>query len=307
MADGLVAAPIQIFGSTGKTVVRVMIDHVLAAAADNVTLPGTVIVLSPGGTADPAAWTEQAFPAPALAVVSADHQQLVDAVPAQVHTITFGYDGESEFRVSDVRTTLRDTQFTLHHAGQQHAVALAALGEQAVMPAAATIAVASEAGLTVDAGIAALAQLSDLGPGRMQVLTREPATIIADTSGATLESVAAALKALASITGLGRSVAVLGELATGEEDPREAHDRIGRLIVRLNVKKLIVIGTAARHIHNAAGLEGSWDGESILVDTAQQAYDLIREDLWPDDVVLVKASREASLEALALRLAGVRP
>ena len=87
-----------------------------------------------------------------------------------------------------------------------------------------------------------------------------------------------------------RSVAVLGEMAELGEYADDEHDRIGRLAVRLNIRKLIVVGHNARHIHNAAGLEGSWDGESVLVATADEAYDVLRDELRYGDVVLVKSS-----------------
>ena len=66
-----------------------------------------------------------------------------------------------------------------------------------------------------------------------------------------------------------------------------------------------MVGHGARHIHNAAGLEGSWDGESILVADADEAYDVLREPVAPGDVVLVKSSNSAGLEVLGDRLAGV--
>jgi UDP-N-acetylmuramoyl-tripeptide--D-alanyl-D-alanine ligase len=75
--------------------------------------------------------------------------------------------------------------------------------------------------------------------------------------------------------------------------------------VRLNVQKLIVVGHAARHIHNAAGLEGSWDGESVLVDNVEEAYAVLREELREGDVVLVKSSNSAGLRHLGDRIAGV--
>ena len=120
------------------------------------------------------------------------------------------------------------------------------------------------------------------------------------------DSMAAALKTLAQVTGPDqRSVAVLGEMAELGEHADEEHDRIGRLVVRLNVRKLVVVGHAARHIHNAAGLEGSWDGESVLVGTADEAYDLLRDELREGDVVLVKSSGSAGLRFLGDRIAGV--
>ena len=129
-------------------------------------------------------------------------------------------------------------------------------------------------------------------------------TIINDAYNASPDSMAAALKTLAQITPPeGRSVAVLGEMAELGEYAQEEHDRIGRLVVRLDIRKLVVVGDAARHIHLAASLEGSWDGESILVADSDRAYDVLREELRPGDVVLVKSSKSAGLRFLGDRLA----
>jgi UDP-N-acetylmuramoyl-tripeptide--D-alanyl-D-alanine ligase len=147
---------------------------------------------------------------------------------------------------------------------------------------------------------------SNLDLSGMQVLTSESgAIVLADTEGATADSTSAALKALVQLSGPdGRSFAVLGPLEALPPESRDDHDRVGRLAVRLNVHQLIVVGHDARHIHNAAGLEGSWDGESQLVDTADEAYALLRGDLRSGDVVLVKSSIEGGLHGLVQRLCG---
>lgn len=131
-------------------------------------------------------------------------------------------------------------------------------------------------------------------------------TIIDESTHATRDGVAAALRFLAQVTPeSGRSIAVLGEFDADPTDALEEHDYIGRLIVRLNIAQLIAVGHAARHIQSAAGLEGSWDGESVIVDTAAEAYDLVRGNIRENDVVLVKASPRAGLGVLVERLSEV--
>jgi UDP-N-acetylmuramoyl-tripeptide--D-alanyl-D-alanine ligase len=49
--------------------------------------------------------------------------------------------------------------------------------------------------------------------------------------------------------------------------------------------------------------EGSWGEESVHVSDAQAAIDLLRSELRPGDVVLVKASRSVGLESVAQALA----
>jgi UDP-N-acetylmuramoyl-tripeptide--D-alanyl-D-alanine ligase len=132
------------------------------------------------------------------------------------------------------------------------------------------------------------------------------AVIIDDTGASDRDGMAASLRFLAQVTGESvRSIAVLGEFDSDVADALEEHDYIGRLVVRLNINQLIAVGHAARHIQSAAGLEGSWDGESVIVDTAEEAYDLLRGQLRENDVVLVKASTRAKLGELADQLTGV--
>ena len=61
-----------------------------------------------------------------------------------------------------------------------------------------------------------------------------------------------------------RSWAVLGEMAELGEDAISEHDRIGRLAVRLDVSRLIVvgIGRSMSAMHHGAVMEGSWGGEA---------------------------------------------
>ena len=115
----------------------------------------------------------------------------------------------------------------------------------------------------------------------MEVLDPGTGIVINDAYNASPDSTAAALKTLAQIVEPGqRPVAVLGEMAELGEYADEEHDRIGRLAVRLNIGKLFVVGEGARHIHAAAGLEGSWDGESVFVDMPD-GHTMLRENSRP--------------------------
>jgi UDP-N-acetylmuramoyl-tripeptide--D-alanyl-D-alanine ligase len=98
---------------------------------------------------------------------------------------------------------------------------------------------------------------------------------------------------------------VLGEMAELGDDAISEHDRIGRLAVRLDVSRLIVVGTgrSMSAMHHGAVMEGSWGGEAAVAADADAALALLRAELEPGDVVLVKASNAAGLGALADSLA----
>ena len=113
------------------------------------------------------------------------------------------------------------------------------------------------------------------------------------------------LKTLAQIAAPGqRTIAVLGEMSELGEFAGEEHDRIGLLAVRLGISQMVVVGQEARRLHISTINEGSWDGESAIVDDADAAYDLLEGLIGPGDLVLVKSSNSAGLRHLGDRLGG---
>jgi UDP-N-acetylmuramoyl-tripeptide--D-alanyl-D-alanine ligase len=201
-------------------------------------------------------------------------------------------------------------RFTLHTADGEVEIALAVHGDHQVSNALSAAAVALECGATLEQVAAALAGAGPVSRHRMQVSTRaDGVTVINDAYNANPDSMRAGLKALAWMAsdktgdrGTGRrSWAVLGEMAELGEDAISEHDRIGRLAVRLDVSRLIVVGTGRSlgAMHHGAVMEGSWGAESTMVADADAALELLRAELQPGDVVLVKASNSAGLGALA--------
>lgn len=206
--------------------------------------------------------------------------------------------------VDDVVHRLDGSRLWLRAGDQQIELALDAVGQAAVDAAVAIIEAGLGAGVSLDE-VAATAALTvtDI-PGRTaRRLLPNGALLLDDTAAATALDVRASLRVLADIVrGRARSIVVLGELATDAADWFDDHDALGRIIVRLDVSQLIVVGDGARHIHNAAGLEGSWDGESMLVGTVEQAYDVVRAQVDEGDVVLVSAASRTPLHDLVDRL-----
>jgi UDP-N-acetylmuramoyl-tripeptide--D-alanyl-D-alanine ligase len=206
-------------------------------------------------------------------------------------------------------------RFTLHAMDRTAEVRLGVFGDHQVTNALCATAVALECGATVEQVAATLAAAGPVSRHRMQVTTRpDGVTVIDDAYNANPDSMRAGLQALAWIAHRGgelsrRSWAVLGEMAELGEDAIAEHDRIGRLAVRLDVSRLVVVGTgrSMSAMHHAAVMEGSWgasgDRGAASVPDGDAALALLRAELQPGDVVLVKASNAAGLGAVADALA----
>ncbi|GMA31724.1 hypothetical protein GCM10025875_17160 [Litorihabitans aurantiacus] len=172
--------------------------------------------------------------------------------------------------------------------------------------AAATIAL--ESGIAVADVAARLAGAGAASPHRMAV-TELPGgvTVIDDSYNANPESMRAALKALVALAAGGRrSIAVLGEMRELGEDALRQHDALGRLAVRLDVSRLVVVGDGARAMYTGALLEGSFGEEATFVSDIDEAQAWLREHGEPGDVVLLKSSHGSGLHLLADRVLATR-
>lgn len=139
-------------------------------------------------------------------------------------------------------------------------------------------------------------------PHRLQAHAWRGGVLIDDTAAATPEEVRSSLRVLAEVGRGRRTLAIIGELDVPEAERLEAHDALGRIVVRLDVSQLVVVGDGARHLHAAAGLEGSWDGESVLVTTPDTAYDFVRATSGEDAVMLITGGARSDLLSLVDRL-----
>ena len=258
----------------------------------------------------------QAVPADGVVVLNADD----GAVAAMAETtaarvVRVSRSPGADLWAGDVTLDeLARPRFTLHAGEQQVDIALAVHGDHQVSNALSAAAVALECGATLQQVADALAGAGPVSKHRMQVTTRADGVVVVnDAYNANPDSMRAGLKALAWMAKSARaesgapvrSWAVLGEMAELGDDAIAEHDSIGRLAVRLDVSRLVVVGTGRTMgaMQHGAVMEGSWGSEVSPVPDAGAALDLLRAELEPGDVVLVKASNSAGLGALAEELA----
>jgi len=238
-----------------------------------------------------------------FALLNADDPRVINmASKTKAQIKTFAIGSAADYRATEVKPTIAGTSFVLTRSdATSEVVNLQILGEHHVYNALATLAVADVLGLDSTKSIRALESMKLAERWRMELRTREDGlTVINDAYNASPDSMKAALVTLAD---LGRqtgrpTVAVIGEMAELGEFSINEHDAIGRLIVRLNIDQLVVVGQGAKLVHMGASQEGSWDGESKYFDEISQALDYLRGMLTSNEIVLVKSSKSANLRHL---------
>ncbi|MET9560567.1 UDP-N-acetylmuramoyl-tripeptide--D-alanyl-D-alanine ligase [Streptomyces tauricus] len=248
----------------------------------------------------------EGLPEDGTAVLNAD-DPLVRAMASRTkaRVLLFGESDEADVRAENVRLTGNgQPSFSLHTPTGCSEVTMRLYGEHHVSNALAAAAVAHELGMSADEIATALSEAGSLSRWRMEVTERpDGVTVVNDAYNANPESMRAALRALAAMGKGRRTWAVLGQMAELGDEALAEHDAVGRLAVRLNVSKLVAVGgREASWLQLGAYNEGSWGEESVHVSDAQSAVDLLRSQLRPGDVVLVKASRSVGLERVAQAL-----
>jgi UDP-N-acetylmuramoyl-tripeptide--D-alanyl-D-alanine ligase len=250
----------------------------------------------------------EALPEAGTAVLNGDDplvRHMAERTAARV--VMFGESVHSDIRADQISLDDRGRpSFRLVTPSGEHRVKLGLAGEHHVSNALATAAVAETLGISVQDVAAALSRATPRSRWRMEVVERpDGVTVVNDAYNANPESMRAALKALTTIGKDRRTWAVLGEMKELGDAAAAEHDALGRFAVRQDVSRIVAVGPGAEAVQRGAADEGSGGDEAAWVPDADAALDLLRGQVEPGDVILVKASRAAGLERLAEALVNV--
>ncbi|MEG1507028.1 MAG: UDP-N-acetylmuramoyl-tripeptide--D-alanyl-D-alanine ligase [Akkermansia sp.] len=151
-------------------------------------------------------------------------------------------------------------------------------------------------GLTPQQIVAGLESVN-LTVGRLTCEMKDGILVIDDTYNANPESMAAALKTLATMECRGKRWAVLGKMGELGTHARAAHQEVGRLAGEYGINYLIGVGSDARAI--TEGITTSLMNMKIQhFDTKEEASNYLSVHLDAGDAVLFKGSRSAGMEQL---------
>ncbi|MEX1008207.1 MAG: UDP-N-acetylmuramoyl-tripeptide--D-alanyl-D-alanine ligase [Acidimicrobiia bacterium] len=184
--------------------------------------------------------------------------------------------------------------FTLESPWGSGRVCLSLRGAHQVVNATLAAGVALANHVPFDLLAAGLARVEPVD-GRLKLLRTASGVIVLDDAyNANPASMAAALRALASMRVAGKRVAVLGEMRELGAQSNDEHAQLGRLAAEESVDLLVVVGTGATTLATAARERGLVD--VIETPDAATALEELHERVGATDAVLVKGSRAVGLE-----------
>jgi UDP-N-acetylmuramoyl-tripeptide--D-alanyl-D-alanine ligase len=243
----------------------------------------------------------EALPDDGVAVLNADDPVVRGyAARTPARSFLFGTAGDADVRAEDVSLADDATAtFTLVHGGRRAPVHLRVPGEHMASNALAAATTGIALGLDPDACAAALNE-ARVSAWRMETFdTVDGLRVLNDAYNANPSSMSAALKAARWMSRGSRCIAVLGHMAELGEASMEEHERVGEVVARLGIERLVVVGEEARGIARGAEREGVEPEHVVVVGGPAEALAEVRALARPGDLVLVKGSRVVGLEGLA--------
>jgi UDP-N-acetylmuramoyl-tripeptide--D-alanyl-D-alanine ligase len=178
--------------------------------------------------------------------------------------------------------------------GEAGRLRLPLLGRHNATNAAAAIAVAREAGISLDEAIKALETLRP-GDKRGQIVSIAGATVINDAYNSNPEALKSMIQALAARPAT-RRILVAGEMLELGEYAPELHAECGKAAAEAGIDIIVGVRGNARYLVVAATDAAVPGVAAIFLPDAEAAGAWLKENLQAGDVVLVKGSRGVRLE-----------
>jgi UDP-N-acetylmuramoyl-tripeptide--D-alanyl-D-alanine ligase len=206
-------------------------------------------------------------------------------------TVYFGEGPCADPQIVASREDLNGLHLKFRAGELEGAMTLQLLGAHNAANSMAGLAVALEAGVDLDAAVAALAQLT-AGDKRGQIVEIDGATILNDSYNSNPEALRSMIRTLAARPAA-RRILVAGEmLELGEHGP-QLHAACGRAAAEAGLD--LVAGVQGNAVHLAAAA-CSAGVASLFLPSAEAAGQWLKQTLRPGDVALVKGSRGVHLE-----------
>ena len=193
---------------------------------------------------------------------------------------------------------LEGISFALHSGRDQLSLHVPLLGRHSVHTSLRAAAVGLVENLTWDEIVAGLRGLTSQ-LRLVAVPGPRGSVILDDTYNSSPESAIAALNLLEDLPG--RHIAVLGDMLELGPVEESSHRLVGRRTMGV-ANLLVAVGDRGRLIGEEAMLAGMPSKDVYLVDSADEAIQILEDIIQSDDMILVKGSHGARLDKIVAAL-----
>lgn len=194
-------------------------------------------------------------------------------------------------RAEQIEETATGSRFLTKSGGEQTIIDLRLLGRHNVKNSLAAVAVGIRAGVSLSQCKEALEELAP-SSNRGEILEWNGATVINDCYNSNPEALSSMIHTLSGMTGK-RKILVAGEMLELGPHAAALHRKCGEKAAQQKID--IVVGVRGLAEHIVAGAKESGVSTAFFA-TPQEAGRWLKEQLQPQDVVLLKASRGVRLE-----------
>lgn len=224
--------------------------------------------------------------------------------PDGLQLLTYGETESCDLIAQEIKLTDASTSFTVNESAQseqQTTYELPIPGRHNAVNALAAIAIGRILGLS-DVEIATGLQAVKLTSMRIErSRANNGAVILNDAYNASPTSVKAAIELVAELKGYHRKWIVLGDMLELGPDEEQFHRDIGAALQPSKADRVLLYGSLSIHTANEAS--GKYAPECVQHFTEKQELTtLLLQELEPEDLVLVKASRGMKMEEVVAAL-----
>ncbi|HWP49709.1 MAG TPA: UDP-N-acetylmuramoyl-tripeptide--D-alanyl-D-alanine ligase [Candidatus Limnocylindrales bacterium] len=241
----------------------------------------------------------QSLPLNGVAVLNADDTFFPSMVQeVRCKLITFGINWEANVSATDIILSENKTYtFNLRINGGKCSITLPVMGYHNIYNALAAAAATHALGLNLSEIQRGLENFQS-APMRMETISHKGILILNDAYNANPSSMKMALKTLKEIPGVGRKIAVLGDMLELGRWSEMAHKGVGEAVADLGIDLLWVLGPYSQFIALGAREKGMEPNRIFLADSHEQIIEKLQHELKEGDTVLIKGSRGMKMEKI---------
>lgn len=227
-------------------------------------------------------------------------KEIIKEYPIHQEILTFGKDESSDFKVELLEEGLDGIDFTISQGGLLEKLHIPMIGRHNIYNTAVSVIAARKLGLNYEDIQKGLYQINKTGM-RNEIIKKENFTILNDAYKSNPDSLLAALDTLYSIGGYKHKAVVLGDMVDLGKDVISLHKEIGPKLDNTQIDKIFTIGDLAKHIGETARVNFK-DEEIYHLETKDELVASILNNIDPDTLILIKASRSVALEDVINKL-----